>query len=80
MPVPQVFDITLLDSPDWTLHPVYCTNVHIHDMQIENRGAPVHRHDITAIWVCILLQDGSSETVADRVESTVSTPTPPATS
>ena len=30
-----VTGVTLLDSPFWTFHPVYCKNVHIHHMAIQ---------------------------------------------
>lgn len=30
----QIGPITLHNSPYWTLHPIYCRNVHIHDISI----------------------------------------------
>ena len=31
----EVTGVTLLDSPFWTFHPVYCKNLHIHHMEIQ---------------------------------------------
>lgn len=36
----EVDGVTLTQSPFWTVHPVYCAGVHIHDVRIVNVGAP----------------------------------------
>ena len=33
----EVTGVTLRDSPFWCLHPVYCTDVHIHHMRVRSR-------------------------------------------
>jgi polygalacturonase len=32
----EITGVTMQDSPFWTIHPVYCTNVHIHHMKIRS--------------------------------------------
>ena len=29
---------TIQDGPQWTIHPVYCEHLHIHDLTVETQG------------------------------------------
>jgi polygalacturonase len=42
----EISGVTMKDSPFWTVHPVLCTNVHIHDMKIR---APMYSPNVDGI-------------------------------